>query len=58
MKLKAATQDRTFSDVVNDAIKTALGEDLDDLQVIRARKKEPVVDFEQLVLSMKRRGKL
>ena len=58
MRLKAATSDKSISDMVNDAVKLTLAEDADDLEAFEARKREPNIDFEQFVKALKRRGKL
>lgn len=58
LRLKAATSDRSISDMVNDAVKLTLAEDADDLEAIEKRKREPNLDFEQFVKALKRRGKL
>jgi hypothetical protein len=58
LRLKAATSDRSISDMVNDAVKLTLAEDADDLETFETRKREPNLDFEQFVKALKRRGKL
>ena len=45
-----------MSDLVNDAIRDELAEDADDLAVFDARKKEPILDFEDFVKELKRNG--
>jgi plasmid stability protein len=52
LRLKAATSDRSISDMVNDAVKRTLAEDADDLQAIEKRKREPNLDFEQLAAAL------
>ena len=58
LRLKAASSDRSISDMVNDAVKQALAEDAEDLGAFKTRKREPNLDFEQFVRALKRRGKL
>lgn len=58
MRLRAAANDRSISDMVNDAVKAALAEDADDLESIDRRKSEKSVSFESFVRGMKRRGRL
>jgi hypothetical protein len=58
LRMKAAATDRSVSDVVNDAVRLSLAEDAEDLQAFQKRRREPTLDFEGLVRSMKRRGKL
>lgn len=58
LRLKAAASDRSISDMVNDAVKRTLAEDAEDLEAFEKRKREPSLDFEQLVKALKQRGKL
>jgi hypothetical protein len=58
LRLKAATADTSISDIVNEAVRLALAEDAEDLAAFDERKKEPNLDFEQFVKTLKRRGKL
>jgi len=58
LRLKAAASDRSISDMVNDAVKLALAEDAEDLQAIAARRREPNLDFEHFVRTLRRRGKV
>jgi plasmid stability protein len=52
LRLKAATLDRSISDVVNDAIRQTLSEDAEDLEAFEKRRREPVLDFEEVVLKL------
>jgi plasmid stability protein len=58
LRLKAAASDRSISDVVNDAVRQTLSEDAADLEVFEKRRREPVLDFEEVVLRLRRSGKL
>ncbi|HEX9687675.1 MAG TPA: CopG family transcriptional regulator [Thermoanaerobaculia bacterium] len=58
LRLKAATSDRSISDMVNDAVRLALADDAEDLAAFDLRKREPDLDFEQFVKAPRRRGKL
>lgn len=58
LRLKAAATDRSISDVVNDAVRLTLSEDATDLEVFEKRRREPVLDFEEVVLRLRRSGKL
>ena len=58
VRLKAAAMDASMSDVVNEAVRRSLSEDAADLHELKKRRREPTVDFESFVLSMRRRGKL
>jgi len=56
--MRAAETSSSVSDLVNDAVKGALAEDLGDLQSFRDRENEPAMDFESFLKEMKRNGKL
>ena len=58
LRLKAAETERSVSDLVNEAVRAQLAEDADDLDAFRARKKEQVIQFEDFVRDLKRRGRL
>jgi len=58
LRLKAATSDKSISDMVNDAVKLTLAEDAEDLEAFEKRKREPNLDFGQFVKALKRRGRL
>jgi plasmid stability protein len=58
LRLKAAATDRSISDMVNDAVKLALAEDAEDLAAFDERAHEKSVDFETVVRSLRRRGKI
>lgn len=58
LRLKAAAMDRSISDVVNDAVRQTLSEDATDLDVFEKRRREPALDFEEVVLRLRRSGKL
>ncbi len=58
LRLKAAATDRSISDVVNDAVRRSLSEDASDLEEFEKRRREPNLDFDDVVRNMKRSGKL
>jgi len=58
LRLRAAANERSMSDMVNDAVKTALAEDAVDLEAFDERRKERSSSFESFVRGMKRRGRL
>jgi hypothetical protein len=58
LRMKAAETDKKISDLVNAAVRESLAEDADDLAAARARSKEPNLDFEAALKSLRRRGKL
>ena len=58
LRLKAAETDRTISDLVNDAVRLSLNEDVEDLAAFKERAAEPSLSFEEVVKSLKRSGKI
>ena len=58
LRIKAASTERSLSDLVNAAIRASLAEDAEDLAAFDARAKEPSLAFEDAPKDLKRRGKL
>jgi hypothetical protein len=58
LKVKAATTDRSFSELVNEAVQMALREDASDEEALRRRKKEPSRAFSEVLRDLKREGAL
>ena len=58
LRLKAAAAERSMSDVVNDAVRSTLAEDADDLEVYGERRREAPLSFDAVVKDMRRRGRL
>jgi hypothetical protein len=58
LRLRAAANDRSISDLVNEAVRVSLAEDAEDLAAFDRRKKERSESFDSFVRSMKRRGVL
>ena len=58
LKMKSAEISTPVSDLVNDAVRAALREDAEDLETIKERENEPVIDFEAFVATLKKDGKL
>jgi hypothetical protein len=58
LRLRAASNDQSISDMVNTAVKTLLAEDAADLAAFDKRKREKSVSFDSFVQGMKRRGSL
>ena len=57
-RIKAASTERSLSDLVNAAIRSSLAEDAEDLAAFASRAKEPSLTFEDVLKDLKRRGKL
>ena len=58
LRLKAVETSRSVSDLLNEAIRTELAEDAEDLSAFDARKHEPTIAFEDFVKELKRNGKI
>ncbi len=58
LRLKAAASGMSISDLVNRAVSAALAQDADDVQAHRDRTLEPTLDFADLVVSLKARGRI
>jgi hypothetical protein len=58
LKVKAATTDRSVSDLVNAAVLESLREDAVDLEAFDRRAKEPSRPFEKVLEDLKRDGLL
>ena len=58
LKVKAATTDRSVSDLVNAAVLESLREDALDLEAFERRAKEPPRSFEKVLEELKRDGTL
>ena len=58
LRLKAATADRSISDMVNEAVKAALAEDAEDLAAFDQRRRERSVSFESFVRGLRQRGRI
>ena len=56
VKVKAALNDKTFSDVVNDSLSRELKRDAKYLEVFEKRKGRPTRDYDEVIAEMKRDG--
>ena len=58
LRLKAASTDRSISELVNEAVRQALKEDQEDLAALQERAAEPAISYEALLEDLKAHGKL
>ncbi len=58
LRLKAVAADRSFSDLVNEAVKLALWEDAEDLAAFEERSRESDLDFDDALKALRARGKI
>ena len=55
---KALDTSRSLSDIVNDAVRTTLAEDAEDLAAFEERINEPLVSYEAVLKELKADGRL
>jgi plasmid stability protein len=58
LRVKAASTQRTVSEIVNEALREALREDHDDLAAFASRVNEPTLSYEALLDDLRANGKL
>ncbi len=58
LKLKEIESESSLSDIVNQAVRYTLGEDLDDLLDIETRKKEGTMPYETFLKELKSLGQI
>lgn len=58
LRLKSAETDRSVSELVNEAVKSSLAEDAEDLAAFEERADEPALSFADVVQDLRQRGKL
>jgi len=56
LRLKAAQENRSISDIVNEAVALLASEDAEDIADFDSRKNEPTVDYANFVASLKNDG--
>jgi hypothetical protein len=58
LRFKAAETERSVSDLVNEAVKLRLAEDVEDISAFEERIREPNLPFEDVLRDLKKRGKI
>jgi len=58
LRVKAAETEQSVSDLVNEAVRQALREDVEDLKAFEDRVAEPEITYEELVRDLKSDGTL
>lgn len=58
LRLEAAVSDRSVSDLVCEAVRLSLAEGVEDLEAFEKRSKERSLPLENVVRTLRRRGKL
>lgn len=58
LRLKAAETDRSISYLVNEAVRSSLAEELEDLAAFEKRAEEPNLRFEDVLKELRRSGQI
>ncbi|MDZ4700716.1 MAG: hypothetical protein SH809_13485 [Rhodothermales bacterium] len=58
LRLRSLQSNRSVSDLVDEAVRLMLAEDLEDVNAIADREEEPTIPLESLVQRLKELGKL
>ena len=58
LRIKAADTDRSISELVNEAIRQSLAEDMEDIAAFEERTDEPNLSFEEVLKELKHGGKI
>jgi plasmid stability protein len=58
LKIKAAETSRSISELIDDAIRRELAEDMEDLKAFKERAAEKTVSFEKVLKDLKANGKI
>ena len=58
LRLKSVETNQSLSELVNEAVREALVEDGEDLAAFEDRAKEPVLRYEEMVMRLRKDGRL
>ena len=58
LRLKAVETSRSVSELVNEAVKGALAEDVEDLLAFDERADEPLISYDEMVKRLKKDGRI
>jgi len=58
LRLKAVETSRSVSELVNEAVKEALAEDVEDLLAFDERADEPLISYDEMVKRLKKDGRI
>jgi predicted HicB family RNase H-like nuclease len=58
LRLKAVETSSSVSELVNNAVKEALAEDLEDIAAFEERVGEPLIAYEEMVKRLRRDGRI
>jgi len=58
LKLRAASTDKSISEIIDEAVRLLIAEDQQDLATISGRVAEPEISYEALINDLKAHGKI
>jgi post-segregation antitoxin (ccd killing protein) len=58
LRLKAIETSRSVSELINDAIRQALAEDVEDITAFTERAGEPLISYDEMVKKLRRDGRI
>ena len=58
LKLKAVETSKSVSELINDAIRSALAEDAEDIEAFEERAAETMISYDEMVKRLKNNGRL
>ncbi len=58
LRIKSIETSRSMSDLINEALKDSLAEDLEDLAAFEERADEPLISYEQMIKRLKKDGRI
>ena len=58
LKIRAATTEQSISEIIDEAVRTLMLEDQEDLQAFSERISEPEMTYEELLTDLKNHGKI
>ncbi len=58
LRLKAVETSQSLSELVNEAVREALAEDAEDLAAFDDRAEEPAIPYDEMVMRLKKDGRI
>jgi hypothetical protein len=58
LRLKAVETSRSLSDLVNEAVRESLSEDVEDHEAFEKRVSEPLISYDEMLKRLKKNGRI
>ncbi len=58
LKIKSIETSRSITDIVNQAVRELLSEDVEDVLAYEERKNEPLVSYDQMLKNLRKDGRI